>query len=265
MARKSSASPLARNLRQALNQVRSVSQFCREVGINRQQMNKYLTGLSRPSPFNLERIARHLGLKSSDFALSSAEFNRLIDSRGGFAAAREILLPAALRTSFVNSDPRLSRYLGYYKCYAVSGSWPGHVLCYTRHIFRNGPWFQSRTVGRFRDPETKALYVMKSHGVLTMQADAIFLMEQEVMGVPNLSATVLEQSYRTSGLLLRGKTVYMPFHVPRRSIAVQSVFAHVGQTADLRELIGQSALLDPASTRIDPRIRKMLEEPLGVW
>src|SRR5690349_20368402 len=53
---------LALNLRFATSFLPSVSQLCRDIGLNRQQVNKYLNGGSRPSPYNLRRIAGYLGI-----------------------------------------------------------------------------------------------------------------------------------------------------------------------------------------------------------
>ena len=53
---------LAANLRLAASFLPSVSQLCRDIGLNRQQVNKYLNGHSHPSPYNLRRIAAYLGL-----------------------------------------------------------------------------------------------------------------------------------------------------------------------------------------------------------
>ena len=60
-----SAPSLAANLRFAASFLPSVSQLCRDVGLNRQQMNKYLNGGSRPSPYNLRRIAGSMNSASS--------------------------------------------------------------------------------------------------------------------------------------------------------------------------------------------------------
>jgi transcriptional regulator with XRE-family HTH domain len=40
----------------------SASVFCREIGLNRQQINKYLSGRSLPSAFNLRRLTAYFGI-----------------------------------------------------------------------------------------------------------------------------------------------------------------------------------------------------------
>lgn len=251
------------NLREALSRVSSVSQLCREIGLNRQQMNKYVAGINEPSPYNRHRIARYFQVRVAEFDLPPTEFERLIDLRFGLGGPdREVVLPEEFRRSFTTPDKDLSRFVGYWRCYIRSGSWPGYLLCYILRIYRSGAWFQSQSVGRYRDPDTQKLYLMKSHGVLTMQADGIFVLERERIGLPKLSATILEPSYRTSGVLMAGITVDMPFHVPRRALALRTVFVFAGMAPEPRELLASSAVLRPEARQIDPRVRRLLEEPV---
>ena len=62
------------NLRFACATRRSISQICREIGINRQQFNRYIGGEARPSPHNVARIARFFGLVAEDFSLTPKQF-----------------------------------------------------------------------------------------------------------------------------------------------------------------------------------------------
>jgi transcriptional regulator with XRE-family HTH domain len=52
----------AKNLRTMTEQRGTIAQVCRELGMNRQQFNKYLSGTSLPAPQTLEKIARYFGV-----------------------------------------------------------------------------------------------------------------------------------------------------------------------------------------------------------
>ena len=41
----------------------SISQVCRDIGMNRQQFNKYLSGVTLPSPATLEKLAVYFGVE----------------------------------------------------------------------------------------------------------------------------------------------------------------------------------------------------------
>lgn len=64
----------ATNLRFACATRRSISQICREIGINRQQFNRYINGEARPSAHNVARIAAFFGLSAEDFSLAPKLF-----------------------------------------------------------------------------------------------------------------------------------------------------------------------------------------------
>ena len=55
------------NLRHACATRRSISQICRDIGINRQQFNRYIAGEARPSAYNVGRIAAFFGVARSCF------------------------------------------------------------------------------------------------------------------------------------------------------------------------------------------------------
>jgi transcriptional regulator with XRE-family HTH domain len=52
----------AKNLRTMTEAKGSIAQVCRDLGMNRQQFNKYLSGTSLPAPATLEKIARYFGV-----------------------------------------------------------------------------------------------------------------------------------------------------------------------------------------------------------
>jgi transcriptional regulator with XRE-family HTH domain len=52
----------ARNLRSMTEAKGSIAQTCRDLDMNRQQFNKYLSGVSLPAPATLKKIARYFGV-----------------------------------------------------------------------------------------------------------------------------------------------------------------------------------------------------------
>ncbi len=62
------------NLRLLCSTESSVSAICRQIGLNRQQFNKYLSGAARPSPANMRKIAVHFGVRPAEFLLPADEF-----------------------------------------------------------------------------------------------------------------------------------------------------------------------------------------------
>ncbi len=60
---------LGPNLKLACSHYRSISEVCRQLSINRAQFNKYLSGQSQPTAYNLKRIGDFFGVE--DYELLS--------------------------------------------------------------------------------------------------------------------------------------------------------------------------------------------------
>jgi transcriptional regulator with XRE-family HTH domain len=256
---------LATNLRFAASFLPSVSQLCRDIGLNRQQVNKYLNGANRPSPYNLRRIAAYLGIEPEELALPAERFARLWRQRGALPAGEpdRLRLPEHLRDAFVRPEAGAERFLGLYHCYINSYSWPGHVLRYVMRLSRAGGWIATKSVGRYAaEPETGQRYLMKCAGVATMQANLLMILEQQLLGAPTLSTTNLQPSYRSDVGVLSGVCVDTPMGGARRPVASRVVFRFLGRHADLRRAIAQTAILPPDSPALELRVRRLLAEPV---
>jgi transcriptional regulator with XRE-family HTH domain len=256
---------LATNLRLAASFLPSVSQLCRDVGLNRQQVNKYLNGHSHPSPYNLRRIAAYLGVEPNELTLPTDRFAEIWRRRGAMptAPADRLQIPEQFRAAFVRPEPAIDRFLGIYHCYINSYSWPGHVLRYVMALRRNGPWITTKSLGRYQaEPGTGERYRMKYAGVATMQANSLVIMEQQQIGAPTLSMTMLQPTYRSDVGLLCGICADTPVGGTRRPVASRIVLRFLGRKADIRAAIAQTAILPPDGPLIDLRIRQLLAEPL---
>jgi len=89
-------------LRELCNQKGSVNQVCRDLGINRQQFSKYLSGTNLPSAFMLQRLIVYFSVEPSHFFLTkstrstenflrSQKTNRLPDIASGFYLEHTLL------------------------------------------------------------------------------------------------------------------------------------------------------------------------------
>ena len=259
------APDLVANLRFAASFLPSVSRLCRDIGLNRQQVNKYLSGASRPSPYNLRRIAAYFGIEPEDLAGPRERFARIWRQRGSLPAVQRdpLRLPEHLRDAFLRPDIDAERFLGVCHCYINSFSWPGHVLRYVMRIGRAGSWIVTKSVGRYAaEPDSGERYLMKCAGVATMQAHLLTIIEQQLLGAPTLSTTILQPTYRSDVGVLSGVCLDTPVGGARRPVASRVVFRYLGRHADLRAAMGQTAVLAPDSPAIDLRIRRLLAEPV---
>ncbi len=68
---------LGDNLRELCRNVPSVSELCREIGVNRTQFNRYLSGTAFPRPDILFRICRHFRVDANILLLPLDEIRRM--------------------------------------------------------------------------------------------------------------------------------------------------------------------------------------------
>jgi transcriptional regulator with XRE-family HTH domain len=242
----------------------SVSQLCRDIGLNRQQVNKYLSGTSRPSPHNLRRVAAYLGIEPEELVLPAERFVQLWRHRGLPRAQKPERphLPHPLGEAFVRPQGEVERFLGLYHGYLNSCSWPGHVLRYVTRVTRAEHWIATKSLARYADePAGGRPYLMKCAGIATLQADLLVIVEQQLLGVRTLATTILQPTYRSDIRMLTGVCVDAPAGGARRPAASRVVFRYLGRDADARAAIAQTAILASDSPAIEPRIRALLAEP----
>ncbi|MGH8465403.1 MAG: helix-turn-helix domain-containing protein, partial [Pseudomonas sp.] len=77
------------NLKLACSHYRSISEVCRQLSINRAQFNKYLSGQSQPTAFNLKRIGDFFGVEDYELGLPPEQFARLIGARNPATVASQ--------------------------------------------------------------------------------------------------------------------------------------------------------------------------------
>ncbi len=133
------------NLRSICADYGSIAQVCREIGINRQQFNRYLNGGGMPSAHNLRRIARHFDLPEADLFADHAEFTR-----------RHILNPKRIASGpvdlmigpFRDQTQTLRRYLGFYHSHFQTPTWDGMILRSLIWLYEKDGYIMSRSVER---------------------------------------------------------------------------------------------------------------------
>src|SRR5262249_22995316 len=160
-------------------------------------------------------------------------------------------------------DGDVERFLGIYHCYVNSYSWPGHVARYVMRLARAGGWIATKSLGRYADERYAGQrYLMKYAGVATVQAGLLVVVEQQLLGTPTIATTILQPSYRSDNRVLTGVCTDAPMGGGRRPVAARVVLRHLGRNADLRAAISQTAILPSGSPSIEPRIRRLLAEPV---
>ena len=189
VARQPPASPapaIASNLRYLCSLHRSTSEVCRSIEINRQQFNKYLSGSTTPSMFNLGRIAAFFGLEGGALCQPTAEFRRTVGQLRPQRPAQpaspiqQSLSAALIALATLNADV-LRPYVGFYFRYNYAFDSSGRVVRGLFRISEADGIFVTRLIERVqhRSNGSSKLTTLKYDGVLAAASGCLFNIEYE--------------------------------------------------------------------------------------
>lgn len=250
-----------RNLRQLCTLKKSISEVCREIGINRQQFNRYLTGATRPSGNNLYRIARYFGVTVEELFLPNAEFGEVISLAGiQVNTAGHDRLGHLLNEAVHRKVRNLRKYIGYYQSYFVSPERNGRIASAFISMYEAGGLICSKSYERSHGDEQSSRYFSKYEGLVSESHNCIFVVEFEVLSKDAIVETILFKPYRRQLSYLSGLTMGMDGE--RKPFCTPIIWKYLGSSPDIRLGMARAisyALDDPA---IDATVRKLLTQPV---
>jgi transcriptional regulator with XRE-family HTH domain len=252
------------NLRFLCERQGTISNLCRRIGLNRQQFNKYLSGLHLPSPQNLRLIANFFGLGVSVLFSDPEEFRTLIE--GNFFHAMENLRKAPelnkfLSTMTVASKFDVASYVGSYDRYQYSSIYRGRVLKSAFCIYQSGDFLQHYYIERFPSYEVprKTEYVFKYHGFVFPVAERMFSIDFEVIQRNEFTFGTFVPVLRNAKKFMFGIATGIAANPLREPFATKVVLRHRGPGLLRREQLKALTVLD----RSDPLIPKEVLQFLG--
>jgi transcriptional regulator with XRE-family HTH domain len=257
-----SAGNLPENLRLLCSHYRSVAEVCRRIGVNRQQFNKYLSGQTTPSLFNLRRIGDFFGIDETELLLPHDDFVSTVLRRPRADGAGELgAFVANLNASFPESQNALKPYCGYYYSYFYSPAWPGYILRGLVAIFQSGNHTYSKFVERLviKTQRQRGLFVFKYQGVLLYASNRIHLFEWEPKLNRSLAMTVFYPTRRNSIILVSGLLLSVSGNHAGQPFASRIVYEYLGASPDLRAALDGCGIYEGDSPEIDEEIRRRID------
>ncbi len=249
---------ISQNLKLLCGFEKSVSEVCRAININRQQFNKYLSGTSQPSPYNLQRICDHFRVQPAELYLPPAEFaSRLQFRSGGGSQTRERQANRMLKRAFPGDRRALSRYLGYYLSHFHSFSWQGQILRSLVCVYEQDGMILTKTIERNKDPADDSLFLSKYNGYVSLLGNRIFAVEFQSLARDAIVETILHPAGRSELTLLRGVTFGLSSK-HRNPYVSRTVWKYLGRTVDHRSAIKAAGLLPFHSSALDRQVVQIL-------
>ncbi|MFF7707328.1 helix-turn-helix domain-containing protein [Pseudomonas sp. NPDC007930] len=255
---------LPSNLQLLCRHYRSIAEVCRQLGINRAQFNKYLSGQSLPTPFNLKRICDFFGVEEYEIGLPAEQFTRLIGVRQPTAGEKaDKSAPRGILDHLRQcSSPELKALAGYYHEYYHSMSVPGRILCALVHLREEGGHYtyernerlQSNT-GRGEEFE-RYRYL----GVAYYLQNRLFFVDYESLTSNEISQTVLIPSYKARISRLNGLKIGVSSADQRAPACTRVVWEYLGSEVNRVSAYRKVRLHSPDSPDIDDDIKARLAD-----
>jgi transcriptional regulator with XRE-family HTH domain len=170
-------SDFAANLRLLCSYGRSISDICRQLGINRQQFSRYVGGSTRPSLSTLRRICDFFGIDEHEILLDREAFRKVTRSRPP-ALGTAVDPYRALAERLGRSDPQgresLRRIEGCYHAYYMQRSAPRRITRYFMRFYERHRQWCSLSLERHANGASLVPRVMRYDGLLAAVGDKIF-------------------------------------------------------------------------------------------
>ncbi len=242
------------NLRFLCGRHASISEVCRNIGINRQQFNKYLSGNSRPSPRNLNRIAKYFRVNDGQLFLQHDEFVAKFEQP-------DFYFEQQFQTLFPSSSGDLKRYLGYYYSYFYSLGYPGKIVCSLICMYEFKDRIFTKSIEHLYDKQQQNQedkFINKYTGIVSYSCNRIFIIDREILWGKAFNMTVLYPTYQSHINYLHGLTIGCPT-LGRIPSCARIAYAYLGKNINKRKALSQCGLFAQNDPSISQTIIKLID------
>ena len=243
----------AKSLKRLCARKKSVSEVAREIGINRQQFEIYLQGISLPSANNRFRISQYFGVPSEDFFETEA-IDRLLSSQERLTTGT--LDPGGLFGPTSEYElRRLRNYQGIYHAFFVTPAFPEYIHVGAALIREQDHRMTSVFFVRSRDPDTNIVYRSHLYGLLFLRGERVFIIESSKRAHDRFSETILYPTHGDKMKYMTGMSIGLTWHPKSEPYASRTIWRRANPSVDLRQAMRGCGLFRPSSTEIDPMVR----------
>ena len=248
------------NLRSLCADRGSIAQVCREIGINRQQFNRYLGGHSLPSAHNMRRIARYFGVGEGD--LLSPDMARSPD-RLALAKGLGRSPLAVFGNAFSDQAKNLRRYLGFYHAHFKTPSWPGQIMRSLMWLRERDGFVVTRASERVDSLADGIHTRIRYDGLITYRGSRIYVIEHERGAGNSIVETILFPAHRLQAGYLRGMSLGVAWRPRLTPYSSRTIWKKLHERTSLREAIEACGVFSQDGRQLDPTVRQFLNKEGG--
>jgi len=245
----------SKNLKLLCSRHHSIALICRDIGINRQQFNRYLNTSGMPSAHNLYRIARYFSVSEEELLMSHHDFRQNYQPRSN----TNIQGPMRHLAPAFQSEPNiLRRYLGFYFSHFCSPSWPGKIMRALVWLSEEDGYVVSHSYERAYDDDANIRQKTRYAGLVTYREGRIYIIERAFSEDAFLSETILFTAQRQKVQYLRGMTLGVASKPILEPYSSPTIWKKIPEKISAREAIKATGIFDVNSNQTDPIVREFL-------
>tara|TARA_R110002167_G_scaffold23131_6_gene82449 strand:- start:1011 stop:1838 length:828 start_codon:yes stop_codon:yes gene_type:complete len=258
---------LADNLRLLCSYKKSISEVCRELEINRQQFNKYLSAKTAPSGNNLRLICDYFGVEEYEILMPHDEFEPIIRARPVTnTESSPVHRPEFefLDQLIQHSSGDLSKYEGSYYIYYYSTSFPTRVLkgygvIYEeegRHFFK---WIERLSLKEGGDHDG---FIYKLKGMVLGLGNRIFCSGYEQILKNEMVHLTLFPTYKNKVSQLSGLMLGVSGTDSREPVCQRIILSYLGKQVSHRQALKRCGIFDENSDEIGEEIKARIQNTI---
>jgi hypothetical protein len=255
---------IAQNLKFLASSFDSTSEFCRKVGINRQQFSKYISEKHSPSQAIQNQVAKYFLMEQHHLQMPHLDFVRFYEGNEQDLAIDFRSLPTFMRfSSLVNSSSSdIKKFHGVYYRYHKSSIYKGKVLKSVTCIFERQSVTQYVTIERFPrvDGSGMTAYKFRYQGFCFLFGDRLFMIDFENIQENEITFSSLIPQRRNPMRFLVGVVTGVAASAFRQPFSTRMAMEYVGSGFIRKEHLRSATVLAPDSTVLPGEIRDYLTE-----
>ena len=241
------------NLRLLCSYGKSVSAICRQVGINRHQLKRYLSGSTAPSLHTLRRLCDFFGLEENEILMRHADFAALIRIRPPqLHRSRDRVAEFFGAVADAADLSRARHYVGFYHVYFQPDRQVPEIHRALTQIQLEDRCLVTKTIERYPGGTPGLPPVVKYEGIAYPNRNRLTIIERRPKATDTAFFSILYGADSEDFSMLSGLSMGVAPDSSRGIYCVRLCWQYLGIDIDIRRALsqcGQFASDDPGIDR----------------
>jgi transcriptional regulator with XRE-family HTH domain len=252
------------NLRLLCSYGRSISAICRQAGINRHQLQRYLNGSASPSLHTLRRLCDFFGVEEHEILLPQPTFAALVKVRPPQLARSRDRISEYMAGFIDAQDLALAaRYVGYYHGYFQTNRQVPEVQRVLIRITMEDNCLVTKTMEFYPSGTAGLPRVVKYEGIAYPSRSTLTMIERRPQELTSTFFTILYGASEGELTYMSGLVLGVAPDTSRDIYALRTCWRYLGREIDLRAALRACGQFSNDSPEIGSYVRYCTQNDLS--